>query len=201
MTRLAPLLPEQFDDDARGALRQAFGDGAADRLLASGPDARPLPTVLGTLLRHPALAGPFLAYNNVLLQRPTIDARLRELVILRVAWRAHAVYEWAQHVRIATGLGVTRDEIDAIAARANAVAWSPLETAALAATDELVDRHRIDDDTWLQLAKELDDRQLIELVFVIGTYAALAMAFNSFELELDDELREIAAKTFSTPEE
>jgi alkylhydroperoxidase family enzyme len=201
VTRLAPLVPEQFDDDTRGALRQAFGEAAADRLLASGPDARPLPTVLGTLLRHPALAGPFLAYNNVLLQRPTIDARLRELVILRVAWRAHAVYEWAQHVRVATGLGVTRDEIDAIAARTDSVVWSPLEAAALAATDELVDGHRIDDDTWSQLAKELDDRQLIELVFVIGTYAALAMAFNSFELELDDELREIAATTFSTPEE
>jgi hypothetical protein len=28
----------------------------------------------------------------------------------------------------------------------------------------------------------------MELVFVVGTYTALAMAFNSFGLQLDDDL-------------
>ncbi len=32
----------------------------------------------------------------------------------------------------------------------------------------------------------------MELVFVVGTYTALAMAFNSFGLQLDPELRDIA---------
>jgi hypothetical protein len=33
----------------------------------------------------------------------------------------------------------------------------------------------------------------VELVFVVGTYTALAMAFNSFGLELEAELHEFAA--------
>jgi alkylhydroperoxidase family enzyme len=201
VTRLAPLRSDEWDDAARDALREAFGADAAARLLSTEPDAPPMPSVLGTLMHHPALASRFLSYNNVLLQRPTIDARLRELLILRVAWRTQAVYEWAQHVRIARGLGVSSDEIDAIAGRTTSAVWTPLETAALGAVDELIDRHRIDDGTWHQLAKELDERQLVEVVFVIGTYTALAMAFNSFELELDEELREIATTTFATVEE
>ena len=43
----------------------------------------------------------------------------------------------------------------------------------------------------VRLAEELDQPQLVELVFVIGTYTCLAMAFNSFELELDPDLRAV----------
>ena len=38
----------------------------------------------------------------------------------------------------------------------------------------------------------------MELVFVVGTYTGLAMAFNSFGLQLDPDLQEIA--TTSLPE-
>ena len=35
------------------------------------------------------------------------------------------------------------------------------------------------------LAASFDERQLMDLIFTTGTYALLAMAFNSFGLELD----------------
>ena len=76
--------------------------------------------------------------------------------------------------------------------------WTPLEADLLAATDQLIDRYRIDDDTWARLAEHLDERQLVELVFIVGTYTALAMAFKSFGLQLDPDLQEIA--TTSLPE-
>jgi alkylhydroperoxidase family enzyme len=181
--RLAPLPKERWDDAVREALRRGFPE-AAPRFLASGPDAAPVPNVLGTLLHHPLLAGPFLAYNRVLLQTPALGHRLRELIVLRVAWRTRSLYEWVQHVRIAASL-MTTEEIRAIARADGDGAWTPLERALLAATDQLVDRHRIDDVTWAALAAQLDGRQLVELVFTAGTYTCLAMAFNSFGLELD----------------
>jgi alkylhydroperoxidase family enzyme len=113
--------------------------------------------------------------------------------VLRVAWRTRAPYEWAQHARLAAGLGVTTDEIDAITRGAEAGCWSALEANVLIATDECIEHYRIDDDTWSRLAEDLDERQLLELVFVVGTYTALAMAFNSFGLELEPELHEFAA--------
>ncbi len=181
--RLAPLPPGDWGDDAKEALRTGLG----------GLPRGPVPNVLSTLVRHPRLAGPFLAYNMVLLRDADLDPRLRELVILRVGWRTRAPYEWLQHVRLAQRCGVTAEEIDAVTVGAAAGLWGPLEADLLSATDQLIDHHRIDDATWARLAAHLDERQLVEVVFVAGTYTCLAMAFNSFGLELDADLHAITA--------
>lgn len=189
--RLDPLSKERWDDTARAALQKGF-PGAAERFLSSSPDAPRIPNVLGTLMHHPALAGPFLAYNRVLLQKPVLGHRLRELMILRVAWRTRSTYEWVQHTRLAADVGMTPDEIRAVTGDADAGQWTPLEADLLAATDELLDHHRIADDTWARLAKQLDERQLVEVVFTVGTYTCLAMAFNSFAIQLDPGLEPAA---------
>lgn len=188
--RIAPLPKERFGDDARAALLAAF-PAAAPRYLSSGADALPVPNVLATMMYHPALIGPFLAYNRELLDRPALGHRLRELMILRVAWRTQASYEWMQHTRMAAALGITPEEIDAIARPDDASAWAPLEAELLAATDQLIERYRIEDSTWDRLKEHLDERQLIEVTFVVGTYTCLAMAFNSFGLELDSGLEPV----------
>jgi alkylhydroperoxidase family enzyme len=110
-------------------------------------------------------------------------------MVLRVAWRTRSRYEWVQHARIAQKLGITTEEIAALADGAS-VEWAPLERELLDATDQLVDGYRVDDDTWARLAEQLDERRLVELVFVVGTYVGLAMAFNSFGLQVDPDLQE-----------
>ncbi|MFN8034813.1 MAG: carboxymuconolactone decarboxylase family protein [Acidimicrobiia bacterium] len=199
-SRLAPIPVEQWGDDARDALRGWLHDGA-DMFLADGPGARRVPNVLGALMHHPRLAGPWLAYNDVLLNTPALDARLRELAILRVAWRARSDYEWLQHVRMARQVGITAQEVEAIAGVADTEPWTPLQSDLLAATDQLIDRFCIDDTTWARLAGQLDARQLVELVFVVGSYTCLAMAFNSFGLELDPDLDPGSAPAIPAPEE
>jgi AhpD family alkylhydroperoxidase len=176
-------------------MHMAFDDVTAERLLSTKPEAAYVPNVLTTLMRHPGLAGPFLAYNQVLLSHPTLEPRLRELMVLRVARRTRSPYEWVQHVRLARRVGITAAEIDAIATDPDAHQWSSVETDLLAATDQLLDRYRIDDETWARLAGQLDERQLIEIAFVVGTYSCLAMAFNSIGLELDPELHSVPAPT------
>ena len=145
------------------------------------------------MLHHPDVARTWLSFNNVLLWNGALDARLRELMVLRVAWRTRSTYEWAQHVRMARRCGITAEEIDAITDGTGAGVWSPLDADVLAATDQLLDHYRIDDDTWARLAERLDERQLMEVAFIVGTYTCLAMAFNSVGLELDPELHETTA--------
>jgi 4-carboxymuconolactone decarboxylase len=180
--RLPPLPPERWDDDdVVTALRVGLG----------GAPPHPMPNVLATMLHHPRLAAPFLAYNSVLLRKPAIEARLRELMILRVAWRTGSTYEWLQHVRLAQRYGLTPDEIAAVGTRVSAGDWTPLEADLLAATDQLLDAYCVDDATWARLAEHLDERQLVEVVFVVGTYTCLAMAFRSFGLQLDADLDDV----------
>jgi len=75
------------------------------------------------------------------------------------------------------------------------------EADLLAATDQLIDHYRIDDDTWARLAEHLDERQLVEAMFVVGTYTCLAMAFNSFGLQIDPELDTSTTIPFPASEE
>ncbi|MQY29236.1 carboxymuconolactone decarboxylase family protein [Nocardia aurantia] len=184
--RLAPLPPEQWDEDARALLRGRVG--LADRYLSGAPDAPRMPNVLGVLGHHPELAAAWLSYNGVLLQEPALDPLLRELVILRVAARTGSDYEWHQHVRIGTRLGLSAAQIDAIGAPAGGPALSPVEVLLLVATDELLDGHRLGDRTWAELSGHFDARQLLELLFVAGSYLCLALVFNSVALQPDPDI-------------
>jgi AhpD family alkylhydroperoxidase len=185
--RLAPLPAERWDAEVRGALALAFPEEIVERFLASGADSIRMPDAISTMLHHPELTGRWLAFNNVLLWSPSLDDRMRELVVLRVAWRTRANYEWAQHVQLARRAGITDDEMEAVANGRDS-AWTELEAALLAATDQLLDAYRVDDDTWRRLAEHLDEQQLVEVVFVVGAYTCLAMAFKSFGLQLEPDV-------------
>lgn len=184
--RLAPLSLDQWDERAREMLRGRVK--LADRYLSGLPDAPPIPNVLGVLGHHAELGGAWLAYNGVLLERPALDPRYRELLILRVAWRSRSAYEWAQHARLAAGYGIGDEQIAAVAHGPDAPVWTPLERLLMSAADELLDRHRVEDDTWAGLARHLDTRELIEVLFVAGSYLCLALVFNSVDLQLAPEM-------------
>ena len=63
--------------------------------------------------------------------------------------------------------------------------WSPVERALLAATDQMVDRQRVDDATWNELGEHFDDTQLLELLFVAGSYICFAVIVNSARMKPD----------------
>lgn len=142
-------------------------------------------SALGLLVRHPPLARAFLTFNRHLLYESELDERVRELVVLRVAWRMVAPYEWGQHVPVAIEAGLTREEVDRVRVGAEAAGWAPFDAALLRATDDLLDGGHLDDDTWATLAGELDDQGLLDLIFTVGGYASLAMAFNAVGLPLE----------------
>jgi alkylhydroperoxidase family enzyme len=144
--------------------------------------------VLGLLVRYPALAKAFLTFNRHLLFDSSLSGRIRELLILRVSWLRRAEYEWAQHVLAAERAGVRRDEIEAVKEGPVASVWTPFEAALCRAVDELHRDAFVSDATWEVLAANLDQRQLMDLVFTVGAYDLLAMAFNTFGLELEPGL-------------
>lgn len=190
--RIDPLPVADFGESHRDALRGFLGEEGLRHFVSGAPDAPRMPNVLGTLLRHPALAGPWLIYNDVLLRQGTLDPRLRELAILRVAWVTASEYEWLQHVRLARGLGIGEQEIEAIADRGT-WDWPPLDALVLEATGELLDAYVIGDATWQRLREHFDETQMMELVFAVGSYTCLAMAFKSFGVALDPDLVDLQA--------
>jgi alkylhydroperoxidase family enzyme len=130
-------------------------------------------------------------FAGKLLQGSKLSARDRELVILRVAWRCQARYEWAQHVGIAREAGLDDDEIRRVALGPSAEEWSTDDALLLRAVDELHDDHCLTDTTWARLAERYTEPQMIEIPMLAGHYALLAGALNSFGVQPEGDLPQL----------
>lgn len=187
--RLRPLPPAEWPPAMREALAALRPPEPRHPLPAQGGDRPKGLNVLGTLAHHPALTRAFHTFNGHVLFASTLSPRQRELLVLRVATVRHAEYEWRQHAVLARDAGLGDDEIARVAAGPDAPGWPPLDAAMLRAVDELVADAAIADATWETLAGELDDQQLMDLVFTVGAYDLLAMVLCSFRVELDEDLQ------------
>lgn len=174
--RLPPLPADQWDDATREALAGMLPE---ERRNPEGAG-----TALATLVRHPQLAKAFLRFNVHLLMGSTLPARIRELAILRVAHRADCVYEWAHHVELGSREGLSEDEIAGVQ---RGEAADDFDRTVVSAVDELFDKTRLSDATWSALSERLDERQRMDFVFTVGCYNALAMAFNTFGVEVEED--------------
>ena len=186
--RIAPLPPDQWDDDVVEGIKALLPPDAT-RPLRRRQGGSKGHNALGTLARHPKLMRAYHTFNGHVLFTSTLDPRQREMLILRVAAVRGAEYEWAQHVVLAEEAGLDAEEIARIADGPDAPGWSIEDAAMVRAVDELVDDAMVGDATWATLARTLDEHQLMDLVFTVGAYDMLAMAFRSFGVQLDDDLR------------
>jgi alkylhydroperoxidase family enzyme len=186
--RITPLPPNEWPDEMRAALA-AIRPQNPRHPLPSRDAGRPKGlNVLGMLARYPALAQAFNTFNGHILFATSLSPRQREMLVLRVATVRQALYEWKQHVLLAADAGLTPQEIARIEEGPDATGWSPLDAAMIRAVDELLRDAMITDATWDVLAGEFDVEQLMDLVFTVGAYDVLAMAFRSFAIPLDDDL-------------
>jgi AhpD family alkylhydroperoxidase len=188
MARIPPLPPDQWPPQMRDVL--AALRPTEPRYEPPGRrEGRPAGMhILGTLARHTALARAYHVFNGHVLFATTLSERQRELVVLRVAAVRRCEYEWRQHAVLAGDVGISPEELRAVVEGPDASGWEPLEAAVLRAVDELVAGATVSDDTWTTLAGTLSTEQLMDLVFTVGAYDLLAMAFGAFGIELDDDL-------------
>ncbi|MCV7300704.1 carboxymuconolactone decarboxylase family protein [Mycobacterium barrassiae] len=182
MTLLRPLAAEEWGDDEYAAVGALFGIPGDDVPRAGSGSARdPVKfDILGVLARHPAMAREFLAYNAFLLQRGELPLRLRELAILRLAQTRRSAFFWGEHVRVATAGGLSEADITRLT-QGNDGFDGP-DRLVLEATDELLADGRAAPQTWERLVDEFGTHQAMELIFVVGTYAMLAMACDTWAL-------------------
>lgn len=139
------------------------------------------------LLRHPELCLAVFRLLGFLLFRGRLDKRLRELVIMRIGWVSKSEYEWAQHWRVATKLGIEAEDLLAVRDWRSCARFGAAERAVLAATDEMLASGKISDETWRACQATLHDPQLlIELVVAIGNWHLFSSLLRSLEVPLEE---------------
>ena len=114
-----------------------------------------------------------------------LDARTREIVILRCAFRKESFYEWHQHVRIAREAGLSDADINAVRSWRESDAFSADERTLLAYVDALADGPPVPDDVFQAVASSRSRAHLIGVSFLITLYFQLAAIMATFELQTE----------------
>jgi alkylhydroperoxidase family enzyme len=177
--RLSPLADEEWTDEQR-------------ELLTRGKSTRVI-NIFRTLVRHPALYKSWMPFGSYLF-KSTLDAREREILILRVGVLCDAGYEFHQHVAIGKRVGLTDAEIEQIRRGPSAAEWAPFDRVLVQATDELVQDKFISDRTWAALREKYDEKQILDLIFTVGQYTLVSMALNSLGVQIERETSESEAR-------
>jgi alkylhydroperoxidase family enzyme len=120
------------------------------------------------------------------LQTTTIEPRLRELIILRVAYLSGSDYEAYHHESLAAreGLG----EADFAALKTGDVSgFSPLEQDVCRFVSELVQQVSPSDETLAAIRARLPDERVFEIVLIVGAYMLTARVAAVGGVELDPQ--------------
>lgn len=177
---IVPQTPDQWSEaacDGLAAFPKSFkfvmdGWNAGDR------EVRGV-NVLGTLAHYPALAKAFCTFNAHVAGATTLVVRDREIVILRLSWLRRSEYEFIQHLILGKRAGLSDDELAWLQQGPGAPGWSADDADLVRAVDELHALSRITPETWARLARRYDQLQMLDLLFLIGCYDALALVINS----------------------
>jgi len=141
--------------------------------------------IFTTLANNPGLMRKWLPFGGKLLMAGSLDARTRELLILRTAYNVGCDYEWGQHVSMAREAGLSDDEIARIPEGSAADGWSRDDLVLILACDELCTERDLGDATWERLSARFDAKQLVEVPMLVGHYAMLAGTLKALRVERD----------------
>jgi alkylhydroperoxidase family enzyme len=140
---------------------------------------------------HPPVGRIFGDVVDALVLNSVLDARTREVAILRVGWRIGSVYEWSNHVVIAQRAGLTDAEIAAVREpEPPADLLTELDRCAIAVVDEALDSVKVRLATRENARRLLrDDRAVLELLAIPGLYRAIGTVLLTAAIPLEGHVQ------------
>ena len=142
--------------------------------------------VWSTCANAPGLCNAWLEFTDYLLRESSLPIRDRELLILRIGYLNQGAYEWAAHRGLALSVGINEDELKDITIGSSADSWSEWDSALLKAAEELHESALVSEETWANLTRRYDKRQMMEVVFTVGQYNLVAMYLNSLGVQFEE---------------
>jgi AhpD family alkylhydroperoxidase len=135
--------------------------------------------IAAALANVPELMEPMLSFTGAVFGPTSVDARLKEIVVLRVSSANGCRYCTETHSRVARRMGFTGEELAALCGESPAPGhWSPGERALLSFSEAL--SHRPGEAVEL-LRPLFDEPQIVELV----TLGSATILLNRFATALE----------------
>ena len=173
-------LPRREELDADG---QRTYDRLAD---PAGGTLRGLKGPGGIQLHSPELSRRSRPVNHYLRYEAGLGGRVRELAILATARELDSRFEWAAHEPAALAEGISREIIDVIRWRRTTAGLAEVDAIVIDLAREIFGARRVSPATYAQAVQQFGKRKLVDLVALMGNYAATAALLTAFDMQLDD---------------
>jgi alkylhydroperoxidase family enzyme len=173
--RLAPLEPP-------------YADAVASRLASMMPPGAEPIGLFRIFVRNLAMTDAMAEWGAYELGRAlSLSMRDREILIDRTCARCGAEYEWGVHVMFfAERVGLSPEQVTSLThGDADDACWSSRDRLLLRAADALHDRADLDDALWSDLAEELSDAEILDLLFLCGWYHAISYVARATRVQLE----------------
>ena len=185
MPRLPSLLVNNLNDDQRALFETLTGGKRSiGRSLNEFWDLTVPCWAFNAMLHHPAAGNVLQRLGELLRFEGTLNDAQREVAILTVGRHWRAQYEWWAHARIAEGVGVAPDLIQAIYDQARLPGDASDLIAIHTFVRELMETQQVSDAAYAVAHAELGDEGIVELVILAGYYGVISGILNTFEVPL-----------------
>lgn len=134
----------------------------------------------------PASFRPLTDLAASILLRSEFDARKREIAVLRTAHVTNSLYEWTQHVRIASNLGVTDAEIEAIQADGAVSSLDEESNMLCRVADEIARDVRLSDEALQWALDRYGVREACELILCCSYFNMVSRILESTRVPLEE---------------
>ncbi len=177
---LNPDQHEMYERIAAGMLPWAKGSGFE----AQTPDGKLLGP-FNAMLYSPELGAAQQNYLDTERDATSLDARVREVVILTVGAVCRSEYELYAHRAVAAKAGLAADDIEALATGAElgtTTQLRPTEQAAHRFVRAVTRDHRVPADVYSEAQKLFGHKGLVDMLHLAGIYMAVSAVLNAFEV-------------------
>jgi 4-carboxymuconolactone decarboxylase len=161
------------------------GQRAYDRAATPGKSIVGLHGPGGITLYSSKTAELRTAFNNYL-RYEVFEPKLREVAILAVAREMDSQFEWAAHEPEALKVGVPADVVDIIKHRKSTAGIDETYAAIIELGRQTFGDHKVTSAAFARVKKLFAPTKLVELVLLMGNYAATAALLTVFDMQVPD---------------
>jgi 4-carboxymuconolactone decarboxylase len=169
---------EELDEAAQAIYDRLATPGSGNLRGLRGPG--------GIQLHSPELSRRSRPVNHYLRFESGLSGRVRELAILVTA-RAHdSQFEWAAHEAEALKEGVAAEAIEIVRHGGGAEVLAEEDAIVIALCREMFERRTVSPETFARALARFEPTGLVNLVALMGHYAATAALLTAFDMQLDE---------------
>ena len=133
-------------------------------------------------LLSPGVGMVFEAMQGAIRSTMAVTPRCAEIVILAVGRHCKSEFEIFAHKMAAKAVGLTEQDVAALLADKAPHFTDPVERAALAAAKALLGTGDLSDQQYADAVAVLGQRQLFEVIVIVGFYQAIALQLTAFRV-------------------